>query len=171
VQLDWTAADETAGRSYVIQRSSDNNTFEDIATVASSADRNSAEYHYPDELPLSSNNASGDNWYYRLQIQDVTGLVSWSPIRMVKMVSQASGVQIYPNPATDFINLVPDKEETTDWQVDIVSSTGALVQREVFMQSRLMTVNFRNRLAAGTYFIRAIDLRGQQQISSSFLVP
>jgi hypothetical protein len=171
VQLDWTAADETAGRSYVIQRSSDNNNFEDIATVASSADRNSAEYHYPDELPSGGNDVSGDNWYYRLRIQDVTGLVSWSPIRMVKTVSGASGVQIYPNPATDFINLVPDKGETTDWQVDILSATGTLVQREVFMQSRLMTVNFRNRLAAGTYFVRAIDLRGQQQISSSFMVP
>ena len=39
------------------------------------------------------------------------------------------------------------------------------------MQSKLMTVNFQNRLAAGTYFVRAIDLRGQRSISSTFLVP
>jgi len=89
----------------------------------------------------------------------------------VKLDGTATGVQIYPNPATDFINLVPDMADVTDWQVDILSATGTLVQRNVFMQSKLMTVNFRNRLAAGTYFVRATDLRGQRSISATFLIP
>jgi hypothetical protein len=171
VQLAWTAANEVAGRQYVIQRGNDNQNFQDIATLPATADGNTAQYRYPDELPLSDNNTVASNWFYRLQIQDATGLTSYSPIREVKLDGTATGVQIYPNPATDFINLVPDMADVTDWQVDILSATGTLVQRNVFMQSKLMTVNFRNRLAAGTYFVRATDLRGQRSISATFLIP
>jgi len=61
--------------------------------------------------------------------------------------------------------------DVTDWQVDVLSAAGIVIQRNVFMQSKIMTVNFQNRLAAGTYFIRATDLRGQRRISTTFLVP
>jgi hypothetical protein len=171
VQLNWAAADETPGRQYVIQRGNDNDNFEDIATVAATADGSTAEYHYPDELPVNGDNPANNSWYYRLRIQDATGQLTYSPIRVVKLDGPSATVQVYPNPATDFINLVPDVVDVTDWQVDILSATGALVQRSVFMQSKVMTVNFPNRLAAGTYFVRAVDLRGQRSIASSFLVP
>jgi hypothetical protein len=171
VQLSWTATDEQAGRQYVIQRGTDDHSFQNIATLSATADGNTAQYQYPDELPVNGDNGVNDNWYYRLQIQDAAGQVTWSPIRAVKLDAMATGVQVYPNPATDFINLIPDLTDATDWQVDILSATGTLVQRNVFMQSRMMTVNFRNRLAAGTYFVRAIDLRGQRSISATFLVP
>jgi hypothetical protein len=170
VELSWTATNEQPGRQYVIQRAGDDNTFQNIATLPATADGNSAQYRYPDEVPISGDN-QGNNWFYRLQIQDATGLVTYSPIREVKLDASAAGVQIYPNPATNFINLVPDMTDVTDWQVDILTVTGALVQRNVFMQSRIMTVNFANRMAAGTYFVRAVDLRGQRSISATFLVP
>jgi hypothetical protein len=171
VQLNWTAADETAGRQYVIQRGSDAGSFQDIATIPATADGTTARYGYPDELPLNGDNATGNNWFYRLQIQDATGQVTYSPIREVKLDAVTTGAQIYPNPATSFINFVPDMADVTDWQVDILSTTGTLVQRNAFMQSKVMTINFQNRLAAGTYFLHAVDLRGGRSISTTFLVP
>lgn len=171
VSLSWTAMDETAGRQYVIQRGSDAGSFQNIATLPANADGSNTQYHYPDELPPSANNTTGSSWYYRLQIQDATGQVTYSPIREVKLDGSTTTVQIYPNPATSFINVVPDIADVTDWQVDILSTTGTLVQRNVFMQSKMMTVNFQNRLAAGTYFVHAIDLRGQRSISTTFVVP
>lgn len=170
VQLSWTATDETAGRQYVIQRGSDAGSFRDIATVPAAADGNTAQYHYPDELPLTGDNATNNNWFYRLQVRDATGQMTYSPIREVKLDGAGTAAQIYPNPATDFINFVPEMADVTDWQVDILSSTGTLVQRSVFMQSGIMTVNFRNRLAAGTYFVHALDLRGGRTVSTAFLV-
>jgi hypothetical protein len=171
VQLSWTATNEPTGRQYVIQRGTGDNTFQNIATLPATADGSAAQYQYPDQLPLSGDNQAGNNWFYRLQIQDVTGLVTYSPIREVNLGGLTAGVQIYPNPAISFINLVPDMTDVTDWQVDILTVTGALVQRNVFMQSRMMTVNFENRLAAGTYFVRAVDLRGQRSMAATFLVP
>lgn len=170
VQLGWTAENETAGRQYVIQRGNDGRNFDNIATLPATADGNTAKYQYPDELPLTGDNANA-TWYYRLRIQDATGQVTYSPLREVQQGASVTGAQIYPNPATTFINLVPDMTGVTDWQVDIVSVAGTVVQREVFMQTPTMTVNFRNKLAAGTYFVHAIDLHSQRTISAAFLVP
>ncbi|HUB61207.1 MAG TPA: T9SS type A sorting domain-containing protein [Puia sp.] len=171
VQLSWAATNETAGREYVIQRGADAAGFQDIATVPATADGTTAQYHYPDELPLNAGNSTPNSWYYRLQIRDATGQVTYSPIREVKLDGTSATAQIYPNPATTFINFVPDVTDVTDWQVDILSASGALVQRSTFMQTKMMTVNFQSKLPAGTYFVHAIDLRGQRSISTTFLVP
>jgi Secretion system C-terminal sorting domain len=172
VQLSWAATDETAGRQYVIQRGRNDNSFVNIATLSATADGSTAQYRYPDELPATIDNPADNSWHYRLQIQDASGQITYSPVRTVKLDGNtAKGLQVYPNPATSFINLVPDQQEATDWQVDILAANGSVIQREVFSQSTIMTVNFRNRMAAGTYFVRATDTRGQRSLSTSFLIP
>jgi hypothetical protein len=171
VQLGWTATDETAGRQYVIQRSSDQNNFQDVATVPATADRNTAAYRYPDELPENPDKNADNSYFYRLQIHEATGLITYSPLRAVKLDGEPETAQVYPNPATTFINVMPDQQEATNWQVDILSVTGAVVESHTFMETRLMTVNFQNKLAAGTYFVRATDLKGKRKISSRFIVP
>jgi hypothetical protein len=88
----------------------------------------------------------------------------------VSLTPGARGLQVYPNPAADFINLVPDLPGTTDWQVDIFAADGNLVQRSAYIQTHTMLINFSNKLSAGTYFIRALDLRGQRTISATFIV-
>ena len=123
VHLGWTATDETVGRQYVIQRGIDENNFQDITTVPASADRNTAEYQYPDELPANADKNANNSFYYRLQIRESTGTVSYSAIREVKMDGEPETAQIFPNPATTFITVKPDQQETTDWQVDILSIT------------------------------------------------
>jgi hypothetical protein len=167
VQLNWDASNETAGREYIIQRGRDAHIFTNIAAVPATVDGNTAGYNYPDELPQEADS----NWYYRLQIRDATGQVSYSTIKEVSLMSAGRGLQLYPNPATDFINLVPDLPEATDWQVDIFTANGNLVQRNVCMQAHTMFIPFKGKLSAGTYFIRALDLRGQRTVSATFIVP
>jgi Secretion system C-terminal sorting domain len=166
VELNWAAANEVAGRQYVIQRSSDNLTYNDIATLNATVDDGSATYSYPDALPASA----GSNWNYRLQIHDASGAVTYSPIRNVTLTTPGEGLQVYPNPATNFINLVPGQRDAGDWQVDILSVNGGLIERDVYMQTRNMQVNFRSKLSAGTYLVRATDLRGQKVLTSNFVV-
>jgi hypothetical protein len=166
VQLNWAAANETTGREYIIQRGNDTHAFTNIATLPATADGSTAYYGFPDELPEDA----GSNWYYRLQVLDATGQVSYSSIKEVSLTPGGKGLQVYPNPATDFINLVPDLPEATDWQVDIYAADGSLVQRSAVMQTRTMLINFSNKLSAGTYFVRALDLRGQRTISATFIV-
>lgn len=166
VQLNWAAANEVAGRQYVIQRSSDNLTYNDIATLNATVDEGSATYSYPDQLPASADSS----WNYRLQIHDTSGTITYSPIRNVTLTASGEGLQVYPNPAINFINLVPNQQDAGDWQVDILSVNGGLIERDVYMQTRNIQVNFRSKLSAGTYLVRATDLRGQKALTGSFVV-
>jgi hypothetical protein len=166
VQLNWAAANEVAGRQYVIQRSSDNLTYNNIATLDATPDAGAATYSYPDELPASADSS----WNYRLQILDASGQITYSPIRNVTLTTPGGGLQVYPNPATNFINLVPNQQDAGNWQVDILSVNGGLIERDVYMQTRNMQVNFRSKLSAGTYLIRATDLTGQKVETGSFVI-
>jgi hypothetical protein len=163
-QLSWAAVNETAGRFYEIQRSSDGKTFTTIASVPAVGSEESADYTFPDNLPDS---AAG-SWFYRLQIHDQASL-SFSPVREVSVTSMEKTFRIYPNPATSYINLVTG-ESPGDWQVEIFAANGNLVQRTTALQSSTLHIEFNTHLAAGTYFVRLTDLHGQKNYTSSFVV-
>ncbi len=166
IQLDWITANELPGRQYVIQRSTDNSNFVDIASLSASAGGGTVDYTYPDELPGSPESS----WYYRLQINDGVQQ-SYSPIRQVTLTkSGGQGLTVYPNPAVDFINLVPTQQDAGDWQVDILAANGNLIQRNTFIQTRAMLITFQHKLAVGTYFVRATGLAGQKAITTTFVV-
>jgi len=162
VQLGWSAANEATGRIYHIQRSSDGKSFGDIATLPATNDNN-PDYAYSDVLP----DGAAGKFYYRLLVDD-QGTTSYSSVQQVSVKSDAQVVSVYPNPATDFITVNPGS--TGSWQVDILSADGRLVQRDTFLQTNSMRVSFRTGLSAGTYFVRAFDLRGQRSFTSSFIV-
>ncbi len=163
-QLTWAAVNETAGRVYEIQRSSDGKTFTTIGSVPATGTEESADYTFPDNLPDS---AAG-KWFYRLQIHDQASL-SFSPVREVSITSMEKTFRIYPNPATSYINLVTG-QTPGDWQAEIFAANGNLVQRTAALQSGTLHIDFGTRLAAGTYFVRLTDLHGQKSFTSSFVV-
>ncbi len=173
-QLAWAAVNETAGRSYDIQRSIDSKSFVTVGSMPASGNGQTADYNYADNLPDSS----GGNIYYRLQVHD-QGNLSYSQVRQVNVAKTASGsttatatapvMKIYPNPATSYINLVTGATPD-DWQVDILATNGALVLRQTFLQSTTLNVNFANKLASGTYFVRLTSLHTGKRYSSSFVV-
>ncbi len=166
VDLDWSAVNEVAGRKYTVQRSSDGKQFTGIASLPAVANDELQDYTWSDQLA----DGSSGSYYYRLLIDD-NGSLSYSAIRQVTLATGNLGLRVYPNPAADFINLAPGEGGATgDWQVDILSANGSLIQRETYLQASTMRVTFRTRLSAGTYFIRALDLRGQKRFTSSFIV-
>lgn len=162
VQLQWSAVNETTGRAYHVQRSADGRSFSDIAIVPARNDNN-PDYSLPDILPAGS---SG-NFYYRLLIDD-QGSISYSAVRQIGLNGDSQGIRVYPNPATGFINV--NTGSTGNWQVDILAADGSLVQRGTYLQASTMRVNFRSGMSAGTYFVRAFDLRGQRNFTTSFIV-
>ncbi|HEY4060446.1 MAG TPA: T9SS type A sorting domain-containing protein [Puia sp.] len=119
-----------------------------------------------------------NKWYYRLRIDD-PGALMYSGVRVVTMNGDAvQGLQLYPNPAVGFINLVVGRGAGTSvvggsggiWQVDILGADGSLVQRAVYRQAGTIRVDFQHVLSAGTYFVRIVDLPGQHSQIVSFIV-
>jgi Secretion system C-terminal sorting domain len=163
-QLSWAAVNETAGRVYEIQRSSDGKTFSTIASVPAVGTEETADYTFPDNIPDSG----AGNWFYRLQIHDQANL-SFSPVREVNITPAEKTLQIYPNPATSYINIITG-QSAGDWQVEIFAANGNLVQRSTALQSGTLHIDFNTRLAAGAYFVRLMDLHGQKNYTTSFVV-
>jgi hypothetical protein len=181
VELIWTTANEASGRIYNIQRSSDGEHFTTIDSLASDPTGSvNQDYERQDHPP-----ADIRKWYYRLQLVN-GGNVSYSIIQQVTLPAPSTAGpdhnntkdnglpshRIYPNPATDHINIVlaADGDAGGDWQVDVINAAGVLVQRQTYRQAHTVRIDFRQKLPAGVYFLRAADPHGQRSFNTSFVV-
>ena len=168
-QLSWAAVNETTDRSYDIQRSGDDREFTTIASIPAQGDEAGADYNFTDTLPA---NDIG-NWYYRLRVND-QGQPSWSPVKEITVsapafTQSAPSLNIYPNPAIDHVT-VNTGGVADDWQVDILSANGDLMQRTTFLQSAVLTIPFRTHLASGTYFLRLLSLHTAKNYTMPFII-
>ena len=167
VDLKWTAVNETAGRTYDIQRSGDGKTFMTIHTVAA-LDGQTEDYDYSDNLPASTTG----NWFYRLQINDKGG-VSYSSIKEVSVGASArmavDSFTVYPNPSDSYINVNTGGASGT-WQADIIAVNGSLIQRGTYSGGGVLHILFGARLAAGEYVVRLTEEGGTRSFTSKFIV-
>lgn len=96
--LTWKTASETNNSHFLVEKSTDGKNFVQIAKVdAKSA--NGADYAFTD-----NNTTSGTN-YYRLSQVDLDGKTTDLGVKVVKITFTDSDVKLYPNPATEFVNL------------------------------------------------------------------
>jgi hypothetical protein len=167
VQLAWTSENEEPNRTYNVQVSTDGTNFSDAGSVQSDPVNTNASYTY--NYPVSPT-ATG-RLFFRLRMVDNNGAVTFSSICLINLNGSATtAFSIFPNPATDYINLVlPGGNQS--WNVDIMASDGNLVQRNVFSNTALGRVNFTRKLARGTYFVRATNTTTGEQHGGSFVIP
>jgi Secretion system C-terminal sorting domain len=167
IKLAWTSANEEANRTYNVQVSADGTNFSDVGSVQSDPVNTDASYTY--NYPVSPT-ATG-RLFFRLRMIDNNGAVTFSSICLVNLNgANTTAFSIYPNPATDFINLVlPGGNQS--WNVDIIAADGNLVQRNVFSNTALGRVDFTRKLARGTYFVRATNTTSGEQHGGSFVIP
>ena len=95
--LSWETATETNNQGFEIQRSKDGLSWENIAWQEGSGNSNTTQaYSYTDY-----NTYRGLN-YYRLQQIDFDGTAAYSPTVSIT-ASTVSTIDVYPNPASDFL--------------------------------------------------------------------
>jgi hypothetical protein len=138
-----------------------------VGSVQSDPVNTNANYTY--NYPVSPT-ATG-RLFFRLRMVDNNGAITFSSICLVNLNgSNTTAFSIYPNPATDFINLVlPGGNQS--WSVDIIAADGNLIQRNVFSNTALGRVDFTRKLARGTYFVRATNTASGEQHGGSFVIP
>lgn len=90
--LQWQAASETNVREYAIERSSD--TYATWQTIGAATPKPDMRYAWPDPTPPA-------RAYYRLQIRDTDGSISYSPIVSAFREQDMFGlIGLRPNPAS-----------------------------------------------------------------------
>ena len=99
VGLTWEVEEGVNTNHFDIQRSGDGVNWQTIGTLAAVGSSSMAtNYSYRDNAPLPGQD------YYRLQLVDDAGNDTYSTVRVVSS-SSGSDITIFPNPATDHINV------------------------------------------------------------------
>jgi hypothetical protein len=92
----------------------------------------------------------------------------YSEIRTVDL-NENHQLAVFPNPARSFIN-VAFSHTGAEWQLDIFSASGVLLQSNTFFNAASAHVEFQRKLAAGIYFVRETDLKTMEKHVTSFAV-
>jgi surface protein len=147
ILLQWQTATETNTSHFNIQYSINGKNFETIGTKV--ANNKPSNYSFTHNLNIS--NTQYNTVYYRLQIVDKDGSISFSEIKSVS-IKPSTSIIIYPNPANDFVNILGNGIQ----QIIITDISGKELFKKTTNHSAKETINIAN-LNSGIYFIETIS--------------
>ncbi len=162
VELEWATLSEIENEAFIIEKSEDGRSFEEIGYVAGAGNSNTfLSYKAKDNSPFKGNN------YYRLKIISFEGEIEYSRIEIVHF--SAKEVSIYPNPVKDQIHIIFNESTTIDAAFEIYSIYGQLLSKgnlSVNNSSTDIDISSLN-LANGNYILN-IKLSNNQYIHKKF---
>jgi len=153
VQLSWTTENEENYTNFTVERSNDNGKTYDVA--GSILSTGAGAYGL-----LDQGAQKGDN-LYRLKTVDFNNNVSYSNVVDIQFQdngnNKSSHLSIFPNPATDIINLTiePKTQGNTSYNIKISNSSGMVV-KYVAVKDTNWQDNVSD-LLTGTYMIEVVD--------------
>lgn len=123
-KLIWETASELNNDRFVVERSYDGATFAPIGSVRGKGTSHKlSTYGYNDANAGRSHTQA----YYRLKQLDLDGAVSFSPVRVVKFVSNSAVkayISVYPNPTQGGATLDLTSLPAGNYQVQLLDLTG-----------------------------------------------
>ena len=156
--LEWTTSSEQNNAYFNLQHSTDGVTFTTLAKVNSKAiggnSNTDLNYSTINPKPVLGHN------YYRLQQVDLDGHTSYET-RIVDLIwgAEGSSVSIYPNPATNVLNIDYLSNESINTHVKILDMSGRTVKQVlVKSQAGMNSINIDiAALADGIYTVQIFE--------------
>ncbi|HEX8039888.1 MAG TPA: T9SS type A sorting domain-containing protein, partial [Chryseosolibacter sp.] len=153
VKLDWATAVEENFYKFVIQRSTDGLTFEEIGEVPGQGSNIygiESQYAFVDEAPLSGLS------YYRLKAVDLDESFEYFGVRAVKVIGSRKLV-VYPNPSSgNAISFRTNFSPAESDRVILMDQLNSEVFNDLVSQTG-STIVLKNKLTAGIYMIRYVS--------------
>lgn len=157
VAINWTTAEETNTKEFVIERAADGSRFSNIGTV--SAKGKASAYTFNDGSPIGGNN------YYRLKMVDADNKFAYS--KVVKLVfTNQPVVKISPNPASSFVKISMENINER-LLVQLIDMNGKIVKQQAMAQGIHNTEISIGGLSKGLYTIKVV---GSKEVSTQKLV-
>lgn len=153
VKNSWTTATEINVSHFNVQRSVNGKDFVTIGKVRATGAGN---YDFFDNhLPT----ATEEVLYYKLQVIDKDGTISYSDVKLIKLNVQAVSIAVYPNPAKGFVKVecANAKEILIIDFLGKVAFTKSISQQSVNTESYLLNIQ---SLQRGMYMLRVILTTG-----------
>jgi hypothetical protein len=152
-EIRWSTASELNGKAMIVQHSVDGANFEDIKTVASSANSSSVQNYSCTDY----NAANGVN-YYRLKLVSSDAPVSYSAVVAVKINnSAAASVVVYPTAFTDHFTIKLNDVKTGNVIAKLYNDQGVVVLVQTLAGSATQVINTPANLATGLYILEVIN--------------
>lgn len=148
VALEWVAEKELNLEGYEVERSLDGSNFDYIGFVEANNAFDTQNYNFIDNENLEG------QVYYRLRSVDIDGTEEYSEVRSVKLNNgprnAIASIEIYPNPATDYVKVNTTESDDTEKSVTIYNAIGQQVASSNFVDNTVLDVQ---SFEAGTYHL------------------
>jgi hypothetical protein len=166
VNLNWQAVNEPIGRVYNIEESSDGINFNYVASESFSGNNSVNNYLYK----YSVVGSKPGKIYFRLRESGEKGTTGYSDIKFIDFQNDPVSISLYPNPANKFINVSLNNVAEANWQADIFSANGQIVQTNSFGKCTSAKIIFKNVLPKGAYFIKLTNKENYTTKTLSFII-
>ena len=112
--------------------------------------------------------------YFRIKRTDAEGNVIYSIIKVVnlQLEDQRPGIQIYPNPVNQKILIQFDEQQTGNYVLELVGTTGQVIARKQVQLSgaSITNMDLSAKPASGIYFLRAVNVANNRQFLTKVIV-
>ncbi|MGB0984935.1 MAG: VPS10 domain-containing protein [Saprospiraceae bacterium] len=143
--LDWQTASETNSDKFIVQKSNDGTTFENIATIKAAGNSSSIlDYTYLDETPFQGLT------YYRLQQLDLDGKIEYSSIKTIQLEAE-NDIQLYPNPLITGQQLYIKSDSQLSFYLELFSISGQKILGKQISANQSLDLS---DLPKGTYIYK-----------------
>lgn len=159
IVLNWKTTNSVHNENFEIQRSENGNAFETIGKVNANTLQT---YNYYDLNTVTQfQNKNLSNAYYRLKQNNLDGKYSFSSIKKVSISIVSSALNLYPNPATDFVNISFENDKNEKAEIQIIDASGKVMSKQntgIVKGFNNISVGI-NGLAKGSYTVVVMRIR------------
>lgn len=144
--LKWQIAQAEEGSTYELQRSASGSSF--VTINSQQGDAVKTQFSYNDPLAVAG------KWYYRVQITDRSGKITYSDIVFVRAGSAAQEITVYPNPVKAGQDILLNLQNVTASKIELSNIAG----QQIWSLNQKITGSYNIRLpfvmAKGMYMIK-----------------
>jgi hypothetical protein len=164
IDLTWKTSTEINNDYMEILRSTNGKDFTAIGKVKGTNGQGINTYSLTDDNDLFG----GTKYYYMIKQVDFDGTVSNHKLIVVKYIcrGEAPKMSVYPNPASEKINISVSNLEDRDINATIINKEGAIVKKIVINSEQSYELELKD-LPSGVYKIQSFDL--EQPLLQSFI--
>ncbi len=155
INIVWSTATEINSDYFEIERKlGHHHPFSSIGVVSASGNSSTIRnYKYVDYL--SDHVRAQGEIYYRLKQVDLDGQYEYTDIKSIRINEYGKQIQLFPNPASLFLNFIPDTNFKS-LQLRILGSNGQVFQSFARMENQQQIQLNINVLPKGVYFLEVI---------------
>ncbi|HEY0677327.1 MAG TPA: choice-of-anchor E domain-containing protein [Chitinophagaceae bacterium] len=169
ILLEWVYENEPSGTQYDVELSKDGYNFKSISKRSGNNNGAAGQVKYNHQYQLKGDE---DKLYFRIGATDISGDISYSPIRIIQLSSSPGAYSVSPNPVRKHASISFARPQTGDYGVEIINSVGQTIYKKTYSLSNesLIEVDLPQQQNPGLYYLRINNLSTKEQLVQKILL-